>query len=178
MAARDETAGRTTHALDDAMIGNAATSKQHNRLWRYAPLVAWMSLVLFASTGTMSAANTSRIIEPLLHWLFPRISESSVATIHFAVRKCAHFTEYAILSLFAARAFLPSSKVFLRRHWLVSALMLVICVSLADEFNQSFNPARTGTIRDSALDTFGGACTLIALNAVRAKRRRESFVKT
>jgi VanZ family protein len=175
MAARDETAGRTTHALDDAVIGNATTSKQHNRLWRYAPLVAWMSLVLFASTGTMSAANTSRIIEPLVRWLFPRISESSVATIHFAVRKCAHFTEYAILALLAARAFLPSSKVFLRRHWLTAALMLVICVSLADEYNQSFNPARTGTIRDSALDTFGGACALALLACLRARRSRHQF---
>lgn len=175
MAARDETAGRTTHALDDAIIGNAATSKQHNRLWRYAPLVAWTALIFFLSTGAGAASNTSLIIEPLARWLFPGISEAHIAAIHFTVRKCAHFTGYATLALLAARAFLPSSKDFLRSHWLVSALIYVVCVALLDEFNQSFNPARTGTIRDSALDTFGGACALALFAYLRARRSRRRY---
>jgi VanZ family protein len=174
MAARSDTSDPTTRALDDATKKDDLRA----RVWRYAPLVAWTALIFFLSTGAGSSANTSLIIEPLARWLFPRISASRIDAIHFAVRKCAHFTGYATLALLAARAFLPSSKDFLRRHWLASALVLVVCVSLADEYNQSFNPARTGTIKDSALDTFGGACALTVLNAVRAKRRRESFIKT
>jgi VanZ family protein len=170
MAARSETGDRTTRTLDDATKRN----DRRRRAWRYAPLVVWTGCVLFASTGTMSASNTSRIIEPLARWLFPNITEAGVETIHFAVRKCAHFTEYAILALLAARAFLPSSKEFLRRHWLTASLLLVVCVSLADEFNQSFNPARTGTIKDSALDTFGGLTALAVLAYLRARRERRA----
>lgn len=169
MAARSETGDQATRTLDDEMTG-----KNRRRAWRYAPLVIWTGWVLFASTGTMSAANTSRIIEPLARWFFPGISEAGVESVHFIVRKCAHFTEYAILALLAARAFLPSSKDFLRRHWLVASLLLVVCVSLGDEFNQSFNPARTGTIKDSALDTIGGLTALTVLALLRARRRRRA----
>jgi VanZ family protein len=170
MAATTETGDRTISATT-----HARHSGRHSRLWRYAPLVAWTGWVLFASTGALSAANTSRIIEPLLRWLFPDISEVRIAAVHFVVRKCAHFTEYAILALLAARAFLPSTKNFLRRHWLIASLMLVVSVSLIDEFNQSFNPARTGTIRDSALDTFGGLTALIVFAYMRAKRARRAL---
>ncbi|MDT7540739.1 MAG: hypothetical protein QOE33_643 [Acidobacteriota bacterium] len=170
MAARDETSDPATHALDDAMKRNDL----RERAWRYAPLVAWTALIFFLSTGAGASANTSLIIEPLARWLFPGISAEHVAAIHFTVRKCAHFTGYATLALLAARAFLPSSKIFLRQHWLVSALIYVICVALLDEYNQSFNPARTGTIRDSALDTFGGACALVVLAAIRARRMRSA----
>jgi VanZ family protein len=172
MAARSETSDPATR------VHNDATKKDdlRARAWRYAPLLAWTALIFFLSTGAGSSTNTSLIIEPLARWLFPRISASRIDAIHFAVRKCAHFTGYATLALLAARAFLPSSKDFLRRHWLVSALIYVVCVALLDEFNQSFNPARTGTIKDSALDTFGGACALTALAYLRIRRARSHTV--
>ncbi|MDQ3908129.1 MAG: VanZ family protein, partial [Acidobacteriota bacterium] len=137
-------------ARSDAQNANATVVApgRRSRLWRYAPLAAWLAFVLFNSMGAMSASNTALVIEPVVRWLFPRVSDAGVESIHFFIRKCAHFTEYAVLALLAARAFRPSSKDFLRRHWLVAALLLVVCVSLADEFNQSFNPARTGTIKD------------------------------
>ncbi|MFL6229244.1 MAG: VanZ family protein [Pyrinomonadaceae bacterium] len=169
MLATSETGDPTMSAEVDARRGG-----RHSRAWRYAPLVVWAGWVLFASTGAMSAANTSRVIEPLLRWLSPGITEARIDAVHFIVRKCAHFTEYALLALLAARAFLPSTKKFLRRHWIAAALIVVVSVSLIDEFNQSFNPARTGTIRDSALDTFGGLTALAVLAYLRARRARHA----
>jgi VanZ family protein len=177
MATRDKINERTATTAtrgEGNTTGEATTRGRLNRLWRYAPLVAWLALVLFNSTGAMSASNTSLVIEPLLRWLFPHLSEAQFETIHFFIRKCAHFTEYATLALLAARAFIPSTKDFLRQHWLTAALLLVVCVSLLDEFNQSFNPARTGTIKDSALDTFGGATALIVLAMLRVRRARRA----
>jgi len=43
--------------------GHAAPSWRR-RLWRYGPLGLWLAFIFFASTGALSAANTSRIIEP------------------------------------------------------------------------------------------------------------------
>jgi VanZ family protein len=130
------------------------------RLWRYGPLVAWAGFILFASSASFSASNTSRIIRPLLLWLFPAISDASIERVHFLVRKTAHFTEYALLALLAARAFLTSSRLKLKHLWWLVAFALVACVALADEYHQSFVPSRTGTIYDSFLDMTGGATAL------------------
>lgn len=155
-----------------AADGRFQTNTRRNRLWRYGPLLAWAGFVLFASSAEFSASNTSRIIGPLLHWLFPNIAESSVQTVHFFVRKAAHLTEYAILALLAARAFRMSRLSALRRAWWLAAFALVAVVSLVDEYHQSFLPSRTGTIYDSYLDMTGGAIALTVLALRLAARRR------
>ena len=144
------------------------------RLWRYGPLVAWGGFVLFASSASFSASNTSRIIRPLLLWLFPEISEASLASVHFLVRKAAHLSEYAVLALLAARAFRTSHQEKLRRRWWLAAFAFVVCVALTDEYHQSFLPSRTGTIYDSLLDMSGGAAALACAALWLARRRRKS----
>jgi VanZ family protein len=166
---RSETQKRTG-GDDDAT--NTASSSWRSRAWRYAPLAGWIAFIFFASTGAMSASNTSRIIGPLFRWLFPTITDAQLLFVHFSVRKTAHFTEYAVLALLAARAFIPSTRRRLRRSWFIIALALVAVVALLDEYNQSFNAARTGTIWDSLLDLTGGATALVALGLWRAQRRR------
>ena len=157
------------------MAVNVEGEKQswRRRLWRYGPLAAWACFVLFASSGSFSASNTSRIIRPLLLWLFPEISEASLAYVHFLVRKAAHFSEYALLALLAARAFRTSQKEKLRRRWWLAAFALVVCVALVDEYHQSFLPTRTGTIYDSLLDMTGGATALACAALWLARRRRQ-----
>ncbi|HEX8131114.1 MAG TPA: VanZ family protein [Pyrinomonadaceae bacterium] len=151
----------------------STSSRWRSRLWRYAPLVAWIGFIFFASTGAMSASNTSRIIAPLFKWLFPGITEAQLLSVHFAVRKTAHFTEYAVLALLAARAFIPSAHRLLHRSWFIAALALVTLIALADEYNQSFNAARTGTIWDSLIDISGGAFALTLFGLWRRHRRRD-----
>ena len=133
------------------------------RAWRYAPLIVWMILIFLFSTSGMSASNTSLIVRPLLLWLFPDISEERLNFAHFIVRKTAHFTEYAILALLAARAFISSSRLSLRRRWLAASLLLVVVYALADEYHQTFVPTRTGSIYDSFIDITGGLTALILL---------------
>ncbi|MBV8856011.1 MAG: VanZ family protein [Acidobacteria bacterium] len=144
------------------------------RLWRYGPLAAWACFVLLASSSSFSASNTSRIIRPLLLWLFPDISEDSLNYVHFLIRKTAHFSEYALLALLAARAFRTSRREKLRRFWWLAAFALVACVSLLDEYHQSFLPSRTGTIYDSLLDMTGGAAALACAALWLARGRKKS----
>ena len=144
------------------------------RLWRYGPLLLWMAFIWFASTGEFSAANTSRIIRPLLLWLFPDISPSELARAHFLVRKTAHFAEYAVLAFLAARALAASSKRALRRGWFFIALLLVIAYALLDEYHQSFVATRTASIYDSLIDISGG---LTALLLYALWRKRKAKVK-
>ena len=143
-----------------------------SRLWRYGPLVLWMGFIFFASTGQLSASNTSRFIRPLLLWLFPDISDEGLLFGHFIIRKTAHFGEYAVLALLAARAFLSSAHDALRRQWLLISFALVALYALFDEFHQSFVATRTGSIYDSLIDMAGGATALTLLFLWRALRRR------
>ncbi|MCA1591067.1 MAG: VanZ family protein [Acidobacteria bacterium] len=144
------------------------------RLWRYGPLVVWLGVISFASTGALSASNTSRIVRPLLLWLFPGITEGALLEVHFLVRKAAHFTEYAILALLAARAFLSSSRLALSRHWWLASFSLVAVYALLDEYHQSFVASRTASIYDSMIDAAGGACALLLLLLWQAGRNKRS----
>ena len=137
---------------------------------RYAPLVLWLGLIFFASTGEFSAENTSLIIGPLLHWLFPNISDERVNLVHFFVRKLAHFTEYAVLALLAVRAFTNSSHEAIRRRWFLLSLLLIALYALSDEFHQSFVTTRTASLYDSLIDTSGGLTALLLLAYKRKKR--------
>jgi VanZ family protein len=148
------------------------------RVWRYAPLVLWMGFIFFASTGEFSAGNTSRIIGPLLRWLFPEISDEKLLLAHFITRKVAHFIEYAILAWLAARAFSTSSHPTLRRRWFLLSLLLVISYSLLDEYHQSFVPTRTGSIYDSFLDMSGGLAALLLYTLWRKRRKMKGEEKT
>jgi VanZ family protein len=144
--------------------------KRPGRIWRYVPLVIWMTVIFFASTSEFSGANTSRIIRPVLLWLFPDIGEEKIRTVHFIVRKIAHFSEYAVFALLAARAFANASHEFLRRNFFYLTFFLIFIYSLTDEFHQSFVPTRVGTIYDSLIDTAGGLTALVLYTLWRRKK--------
>ena len=158
-----------SHALQMETVAENESQAWRGRFWRYAPLVVWMLVIFIASTGELSASNTSRIIRPLLLWLFPDISEATLASVHFFVRKAAHFTEYAVLGIFAARAFITSSHEWLRRSWFLIALLIIGLYSLSDEYHQTFVASRTGSIYDSLIDMAGGL-TALALYALWRRR--------
>ncbi|HEY0322528.1 MAG TPA: VanZ family protein [Pyrinomonadaceae bacterium] len=150
-----------------------ARSGRMSRVWRYGPLLVWLAFIFVASTAQLSASNTSRIIRPLLVWLFPGISEERLVFAHFIIRKLAHLTEYAILGLLAGRAFNTSSHQSLRRRWFLFSLLLVAVYAFSDEFHQLFIPSRTGSIYDSFIDITGGLIALVLLSLWRKVKKRE-----
>jgi VanZ family protein len=113
----------------------------------WIPVLVWGAVIFTLSTSAFSAANTSRIIDPILRWLIPGISAASVDVCHMLVRKAAHFTEYGILFWLLARG--PMAK----RPYL--ALMLCVVYALTDEGHQVFVPGRTASLYDVALDSTG-----------------------
>jgi VanZ family protein len=151
--------------------------RRPGRVRRYLPLLLWMSLIFFASTSELSASNTRLIFEPLLHWLFPHVSDERIAVAHFILRKCGHFSEYAILGFLAARAFVSSTHSALQRRWFLAALILVCIYALSDEYHQSFVPSRTASIYDSLIDIAGGLTALVLAGRWLAKRRARHLTK-
>jgi VanZ family protein len=116
-------------------------------LGAWVPVVVWGALIFILSTSAFTAANTSRIIDPMLRWLIPGISAASVDVCHTLIRKAAHFTEYGMLFWLLVRG--PMA----RRPYL--ALMLCVVYALTDEGHQAFVPGRTASLYDVALDSSG-----------------------
>jgi VanZ family protein len=139
---------------------------------RYFPLVAWLLFISFASSDNFNAGNTSRIIGPLILWLFPSTSIETLGLVHVITRKAAHFTEYAILAFFAARAFRTSPRPAIASRWFLISLGLVVVYALLDEYHQSFVPSRTGTIYDSLIDIVGGLTALLLIRRRHNPARR------
>lgn len=140
---------------------------------RYVPLIAWLAFISFASSGSFSAGNTSRIIGPLILWLFPNASIETLALIHFITRKIGHFTEYAILGFLAARAFRTSPRPAIRQRWFLICVTLVVVYALVDEYHQSFVPSRTASIFDSLIDMTGGLTALLIIRNRATDTTRE-----
>jgi VanZ family protein len=114
---------------------------------------------------------TSIIIRPVLEFLFPAASEESLQLMHFYIRKCAHFTEYAILALWAIRAFRHSAAVYLSRFPYHFSFLVVVIVALLDELNQRFISSRTGSIWDVMLDASGGLFAIVAVYLISRRRK-------
>jgi len=134
-----------------------------SRVFRYGPLLFWIAAIFFFSSTAASAGQTSRIIGPILQFLFPSASPETLQQYHFFIRKCAHFFEYALLAFWAVRAWSRSSYQAVNRHRFGLAFLLVALVAGVDEFNQSFEASRTSDIRDVGLDILGGTAMIAVL---------------
>ena len=122
-----------------------------------------MAIIFAGSTDLMSADHTSRIIVPLLHWLFPTISGLTLLQVEFFIRKAAHVSEYAVLAVLLYRAFVHT--VFQSRRALSAGIVLLSCAAYAasDEFHQSFVPMRSVDALDVVADAVGAAAAAFAL---------------
>lgn len=136
--------------------------QRHGALARYVPLILWIGVIFFMSSGEASMSQTSRFIRPILEFLFPNAPEATIELYHAFIRKCAHFIEYGVLAVLAAVTFLISSKIYLQRYWYAAAVGLALLVASLDEFNQSFEPSRTASVWDVVLD-LSGAVTAAAV---------------
>jgi len=113
----------------------------------WLPVLLWGIVIFILSTANFSAYYTSRMIEPILRFLFPFASAATIAMMHTLIRKAAHFTEYGVLFWLLVRGPLRGR----------AAVALAICVvyALLDEGHQMFVPGRTPSLYDVALDSTG-----------------------
>ncbi len=134
-------------------------SDQHNALMAWTAAFLWLIVIAIESTALLSSSNTSRILYPLLHFLF-RLDWARFEVWHFYIRKTGHVIGYATLSvlLFRAwRATLPAmSSVKWTARWSIIAALGTAFVASLDEWHQSFIPSRTGRWQDVVLDSCAG----------------------
>jgi len=136
-----------------------------------------MAVIFSASSDRMSFQHSSRIIGPFLHWLLPHLSNESVESIVFVIRKCAHLTEFAILGLLLWRALRKPVRNDTRPwSWPIATrtILLVMLYAGTDEFHQAFVPSRQASVLDVLLDATGAICALLLVWAIRRWRNATS----
>lgn len=113
----------------------------------WGPSILWMAALFILSTSLFSASNTSKIIEPLLQWIFPSASLATISLMHALIRKAAHFTNYSILFWLLIRGPLRGRP--------YAALACCVIYAFLDEGHQIFAPGRGASLYDVALDSSG-----------------------
>jgi VanZ family protein len=137
----------------------------------WLPVFVWLVVIFAGSTEIFSAEQTSRYLVPFLRWLDPQISPSTIAAVHFGLRKLGHLAEYAVLAALLWRA-LRSVTILRAKIPIVFVGAWVACTIFAasDEFHQSFVPSRIAATADVLID-IGGAVIGLAICWVFARRK-------
>jgi VanZ family protein len=126
------------------------------------PALLWATFIFLMSTDSFSVTHTGSFIEPILRWLLPSYTTDQIDAIHYAIRKCAHFTEYFVFGLFLYRA-VRSANTGWRWTWALGAWTIAAGYSALDEIHQAFVSSRTASPYDSLIDSIGALFAIVAL---------------
>jgi VanZ family protein len=150
------------------------------RVFAWLPVVLCMGVIFSASCDAASFQHTSRLLVPLLHWLFPHLSAEATHEALVLIRKGGHVTEFALLAVVVYRAFRLTASGEVQPQpggsWLFSgsswfwhpatalrSLAFVFLYACSDEFHQAFVPSREASFGDVLIDTSGALLFFLAI---------------
>jgi VanZ family protein len=132
----------------------------------WLPLLLWLAVIFAASADQQSAQHSSRIIAPLLRWLFPNLPQQKVNDLVFLARKGAHVTEYGVMAWLVWRALRKPARNDPRPwKWREAGVAwgCIALIAVSDELHQAFVPTREPSPWDVLIDVSGAALGLLAL---------------
>jgi VanZ family protein len=89
--------------------------------------------------------------------------DSGLGTLDLILRKVAHASEYALLTILWAWALRPATR------WnVVVAAVLAVLYAVSDEYHQTFVEGRSGAVSDVLIDSVGVVIALALLRYHRA----------
>jgi VanZ family protein len=144
------------------MEGRLQAPRAVSWLIAWLPVLCWAALIFSLSTDAFSAENTGHLIRPIAFWLIPHLTEAGFTTLHFFVRKTAHFTEYFVFCLLLYRG-IRSGRSGWRWTWALTAFFIAAGYSALDEIHQAFVASRTASPYDAMLDSIGAVFAVIAI---------------
>jgi VanZ family protein len=154
-------------------------------LWAWALSLMWVGVIAVESTFG-SEAHTGRILWPALHFLFPHLTWAQFAVVHERLRKAGHVLGYATLCFFLYRSWWTTLRAragagalswrAMWSTWLGRAALLALlgtlAVAAADEYHQSFDPARGPSVVDVGIDESGGGLAQLLIWAISSTATR------
>jgi VanZ family protein len=127
--------------------------KQLLKAWIAA--ILWLWVIVLESSDIASSENTSRLLFPMLHFLFG-LGPGNFPVWHAVIRKTGHFVGYFTLSLLLFRAWRATFTFPALRwsmQWARISFFMTALVAALDEWHQTYLPRRTGSLHDVLLDS-------------------------
>lgn len=128
-------------------------------------VIFWFSL----QPGDVSGNMSSSFLETIIRWFALTIPVEELEHWHTILRKCAHFSEFAILGVLSSLTLLQTK---ISHRWL-RAMFFCLAVAATDETLQLFVAERAGRVVDVLIDGSGAGCgVLLVLGLVWLKRKK------
>jgi VanZ family protein len=140
----------------------------------WLPILLWLGAIFFFSTDAFSSRETSRIIVPVLTFIFPNMPPDRIDIWHEVIRKFGHIIEYFILAVFLHRALKYDQPELVGPK--LRSMTFILLAALLDEFHQSFVPSRGPSIVDVGYDCLGGVWALWLITGFEARRLRSHSI--
>jgi VanZ family protein len=147
-----------------------------NRFKYWIPAICVAVFISVFSTHYFSSAETSKILTPFLHWIFPAASSHTLSRMHTAIRKLAHITEFGVFSIAVFHG-VRAERPGWRWQWALTTLIIAVGYAGLDEWHQSFVPFREARFRDVLIDSTGAVLAQLFV-WVYAKFHRNSVQST
>lgn len=126
---------------------------------RWGMVLAWMALIFSfsAQQGSTSGSLSGSIVDGILSLIQFVVPSADInrETLHFIIRKGAHFSVYLVLGALSAHA-LSGHQVTGWKRFLY-ALLISTLYAISDEIHQGFVPGRGPSVRDVLIDSTGAA---------------------
>ena len=125
----------------------------------------WLATVAVFSTQMFGASNTGNTLRAILRFLHFDVTGTSFETLHYVLRKAAHFTAYGTLSALFFRALRGTDlhKAIWKWRYAFISLMTCLVTASADEIHQTVTHGRTGHWHDVVLDLLGATFAQTAI---------------
>ena len=126
-----------------------------------ALLIAMLSFIW--GNSLTNGTDSGEMSGQLMQWInsFLRLDEQGADMLHHAVRKMAHFTEFACLGLLLTWLFGMAGEK--KGHLFCAALLCAMAAACMDETIQVFVPDRGPSPIDIWIDTCGAAAGIVSL---------------
>lgn len=144
------------------------------RILSFTVMLVWMMVISgFSAQSGEESSGVSRAVSECVADVYrieiqPDMTEEEVSLladkIELPVRKLAHMTEYAILSLLA---YLTMFCFGLNRYRNAAAVGFCMIYALLDEAHQLFVPGRSGQLTDACIDTAGALFAMFIVFCIK-----------
>jgi len=138
------------------------------RIIAWSLFLFWLALIFFFSSQT--GTESSNLSGGVLNIILKIIPSLNLSFFSFAIRKLAHFTEYAILGILTFHLVLQYRNITIKEI----ILIIVFCIFYAstDEFHQTFVGGRSGQPLDVVIDSLGSIFGVILTDLICRIRKQ------
>lgn len=132
---------------------------------RWLIVICYVAVLLIFSSQPASSAHS------MTKWLlemFPNLSRAQISALVFYIRKGLHVAGYFFATGIIFQAINVTPR--LKKYPYLATFIFTLLFAIVDEWQQSFFPFRTGSVKDVVLDSVG---ILLALGLLKINQQRK-----